>query len=568
MRIVTCNLAAALVLAVPASAGGDRDLVVPLNDGSLAFISADGQITGTLAGRPAAGSFAAVRPAWSPDGTRVVFAQGGIVVADLDGTQHRLTTALSGGYDAEPTWSGDGKQIAFLRNAGGNEDLAVVSVDGGAVRMLTSDGAYKYEPRWQPHGSEILYESYQPELGTSVVDASGGAPRRLAGAGYAEWAPDGTVIARGGPTGLELLRPDGSGGHAVSNRNVTEVAWSPDGQRIAFRVTTQFPQYGSRFGIPSQSDAFVVDRDGTDLTRLTGFEADSPFDRPMVTAPRWWPGGARLFFKKGSGVWTMTADGSCEQPFAPALPMVDEPAWSPSAAPSPAIECSSAQLRMRLSLTEVGLHDDLGFAVLVHNDGTRTLDNARLEVAATRGVVRIADGSDTCTRGRAVVCTLGSLPRGADQTLELVGTPGPTVGLVTYTAHVVWNGPSDVTPTADIVSAAAGVADCDIIGTWGSDYLVGTPRADHICGRPGPDRIEGGRGNDWIEAGSGADTVIGGPGRDRIDGGGGGDLVSVQDAQRDVVDCGTEQDTVVADQFDVLKHCERVTRVKLRRVGA
>jgi Ca2+-binding RTX toxin-like protein len=54
--------------------------------------------------------------------------------------------------------------------------------------------------------------------------------------------------------------------------------------------------------------------------------------------------------------------------------------------------------------------------------------------------------------------------------------------------------------------------------------------------------------------------VIAGPGRDTVDGGGGGDTIRVRDGERDVVDCGTEQDTVIADGTDVLRHCERVRR--------
>jgi Ca2+-binding RTX toxin-like protein len=211
---------------------------------------------------------------------------------------------------------------------------------------------------------------------------------------------------------------------------------------------------------------------------------------------------------------------------------------------------------------EVGAHDTVGLSVTVRNDGTRSLDGARLEVAATRGVVRSAYGSDTCTRGREIVCTLGSLARGATVTVELVGDPSGGPGLARYNARVAWDGPPDVTPAADVATGATTVAPCDILGTWGSDFLVGTTRPDRICGRPGPDRINGGPGNDRIDAGSGADTVIGGPGRDTIDGGGGGDLIFVRDGQRDVVDCATEQDIVVADRLDVLRHCERVTRLK------
>jgi Ca2+-binding RTX toxin-like protein len=565
VRIVTCSLLAGLLLAVPAAAGTGRDLVVPLDDGSIAFVSADGQLTGSAAAPPAPGGFAAIRPVWSPDGARVAYSQGGIVVADLDGTQHRLTTSPSGGFDVEPTWSSDGTQIAFRRGSGAAQDIAVVPAGGGAVRVLTTDGAYKYEPRWQPHGNLLLFEGGGAGFGTYVVDAAGGTPRRIAPTGSAAWAPDGSTIAVGTANDLELVAPNGSGARVlVPNRSAVDVVWSSDGRRIAFTVAVPFPQYGSKFGVPTRYDAFVVDPDGSDLTRLTGVDGDTPFDRPSATSPRWWPGGSRLFFLNTRQVWTMNADGTCEQPFPTELRMSDAPTWSPLAAAAPSLDCSAAQLRIRVDRGEVGVRDDVRVSLVVRNDGTRSLDATRLELSATRGTLSIADGSNVCTRGREIVCSLGSLPRGAERTLELIGAPRQ-VGLVQYAVHVRWDGPSDVNPQADVASAFSAVAPCDILGTWESDYLVGTKRADRICGRPGADRIDGGLGNDHINAGAGADTVIGGRGRDTIEGRAGGDLIYVRDGERDVVDCGTEQDTVVADQLDVLRHCERVTRVRLRR---
>ncbi|MFL5936183.1 MAG: TolB family protein, partial [Gaiellaceae bacterium] len=346
MRIVTCSLAALLLFAVPASADGGRDLVVSLSDGSIGLVSAAGQLTGTLAGPAAPGGFTAIQPVWSPDGTRVAFSQGGIVVADLDGTQHRLTTSPSDGFDVEPTWSSDGTKIAFRRSRGSSHDIAVVPAAGGAVRALTTDGAYKYEPRWQPHGDQVLFQSSQPEPGTYVVDATRGTSRRIAAtAGSAAWAPDGSAIALGGGYGLELLAADGSGARVLApNRSAADVAWSSDGQRIAFTVMTQFPQYGSKFGTQTRSDVFVVDRDGTDLTRLTGLESDTPFDRPSAAVPHWWPGGSRLFFDNARQVSMMNADGTCEQRFPTALQMVGVPSWSPLAEAAPALDCSAAQL--------------------------------------------------------------------------------------------------------------------------------------------------------------------------------------------------------------------------------
>jgi Ca2+-binding RTX toxin-like protein len=128
------------------------------------------------------------------------------------------------------------------------------------------------------------------------------------------------------------------------------------------------------------------------------------------------------------------------------------------------------------------------------------------------------------------------------------------------TAVASYTGEPDLEPGDDAATVQPFVSPCDLLGTSAADRLVGTSRRELICGRPGRDVIYGRGGNDTIEAGSGADTVVAGPGRDRVDGGGGGDTIRVRDGERDVVDCGTETDVVLADRTDVLRRCERAQR--------
>lgn len=100
--------------------------------------------------------------------------------------------------------------------------------------------------------------------------------------------------------------------------------------------------------------------------------------------------------------------------------------------------------------------------------------------------------------------------------------------------------------------------------------LRGSAKADTLVGGPGADTIHGGAGNDRISGKAGADKLYGDAGNDRIDagagldriyGGTGNDTILARDGKRDVIDCGSGRDTVIADKVDVVKGCETVKRV-------
>jgi hypothetical protein len=99
--------------------------------------------------------------------------------------------------------------------------------------------------------------------------------------------------------------------------------------------------------------------------------------------------------------------------------------------------------------------------------------------------------------------------------------------------------------------------------------LTGTAKADRLTGGPGADTIRGGGGNDRISGGAGADKLYGdagndsitpGAGRDTVFGGSGSDTIRARDGERDTIDCGPGNDTVVADKADFVKGCETARR--------
>ena len=68
-------------------------------------------------------------PAWSPDGTKIVFGgpvnKGDIWVMNADGS-NRINLTNSAANDYSPTWSPDGSKIAFNNNS----EIWVMNSDG------------------------------------------------------------------------------------------------------------------------------------------------------------------------------------------------------------------------------------------------------------------------------------------------------------------------------------------------------------------------------------------------------------------------------------------------------
>ncbi len=169
---------------------------------------------------------------WSPDGRQIAFVTEGdgsqeIFVSNADGSK-LINVTHSPGDDTDPHWSPAGKQIVFVTDGDGNQEIYVVHPDGSGLQNLSHDPANQVGPAWSPDGKWIDFvDEIGPTGGSSlyVVGSAGGAVRRLA----------------------QLKFPAAR-------------LWSPDSQRIAY---TSYPDSG-RF-----EEIFLVQVDGSNLTRLT-----------------------------------------------------------------------------------------------------------------------------------------------------------------------------------------------------------------------------------------------------------------------------------------------------------
>jgi dipeptidyl aminopeptidase/acylaminoacyl peptidase len=189
-------------------------------------------------------------PALAPDGGEIVY-----VLKTVDESADRDTRSLwrvgttsgaprrltHGSADFAPAWSPDGKQVAFLRGAGGPAQVWLLPVDGGEPERLTALPLGAGAPAWSPDGTRIAF--------TAPVDLR---------AAPGEEDQDRALRATE-PVVTERLdyRADGAGlfGTVRDHLHVVDVqarqcrqvtdgdwhasgpAWSPDSARLAFSAT-------------------------------------------------------------------------------------------------------------------------------------------------------------------------------------------------------------------------------------------------------------------------------------------------------------------------------------------
>ncbi|MEE2658092.1 MAG: LpqB family beta-propeller domain-containing protein [Candidatus Latescibacterota bacterium] len=108
------------------------------------------------------------RVSWSPDSKEVFFVRNragrnDLYVYNLDkDEEHRLSAALR---PRDPHVSPDGKRLTFVRNEDGSTNLCMINRDGTGLQQLTNyqDGSQIYSPKWSPDGEWILFSLFRGE---------------------------------------------------------------------------------------------------------------------------------------------------------------------------------------------------------------------------------------------------------------------------------------------------------------------------------------------------------------------------------------------------------------------
>ena len=172
-------------------------------------------------------------PTWSPDGKRIAFQSDrsgnwDIWIANVDGTGLAQLTRHPA-EDRYAAWSPDGKKIAFTSKRSGNEDLWVLDVeaalkssdDAGAVRLTTSPARDRY-PFWSPDGKQLTFNTDRDgNFEVYIINSDGSGPRNVSNSpsteGLADWSPNGKRL---------VLYSDRSGNKEVYILDLATLAWT------------------------------------------------------------------------------------------------------------------------------------------------------------------------------------------------------------------------------------------------------------------------------------------------------------------------------------------------------
>lgn len=153
----------------------------------------------------------------------------------------------SGGLDRQPTWSPDGRAIAFVSDREGSADIWIRPADSPAPYRVTTSPAQDWQPAWAPDGRWLAFRSERGRGGIYLVSPSGHSERELAPFGYRPiWSPDGRQVlffehdpeVPGAPLGLYLVDVAGGPVRRVLDELTAGfvsgyASWRPTGGQLA-----------------------------------------------------------------------------------------------------------------------------------------------------------------------------------------------------------------------------------------------------------------------------------------------------------------------------------------------
>lgn len=232
----------------------------------------------------------------------------------LQVTPPQPLTSLEG-EEFDPSFSPDGKQVAFAWQTGGETDIYIKTIATQQTRRLTTLPVRALRPAWSPDGRYVAYVRCGPDAAAiEVTPAEVGLGQHVQplaltnceDAPRLAWSPDGHYLAyaerptEGGPKQIVLLALETGAKTVLTSPDVpyhsdVQPTFSPDGQRLAF----------ARGG--------AAGRDVYSIAVTGGAPTQHTFGSFMVEGLDWMPDGEDLVFASRGNLWRVATTGGVPQ---------------------------------------------------------------------------------------------------------------------------------------------------------------------------------------------------------------------------------------------------------------
>jgi eukaryotic-like serine/threonine-protein kinase len=199
----------------------------------------------------------------------------------------------------------DGSRLYFAETASAGPSVGEVSGSGGEVAHVAVPDRNMLLLDVSPDGATLLVAEEEGQTSWMgplwALPVLGGSPQRLGDAvgQAAAWSPDGQMIAYANGNDLFLAKSDGSEPHKLVSApdRVFDLAWSPDGAVIRFRVAGILTAFGA---------LWQVSVNGTNLHPLL----PAWHTPPRECCGAWTADGKYFVFQSVGDIWALAEKGS------------------------------------------------------------------------------------------------------------------------------------------------------------------------------------------------------------------------------------------------------------------
>lgn len=204
-------------------------------------------------------------PYFSPDGSTIVFNQSDylsyekIYIMDADGLNPKLFLDLNGIAAFCPSWSPDGKTIAYVVEDNGKQGLYTIRIADRLITRISDMQPFKSQPTWSPDSKKIIFDSKYTQkkyLGNGIYEATnlGGAyiinvdtksiERYIDSASEPALSPNGRMLAYNDKGRFCIINPEDPSASSYifipdskipfKMNEIIPIRWSPDGKYVVF----------------------------------------------------------------------------------------------------------------------------------------------------------------------------------------------------------------------------------------------------------------------------------------------------------------------------------------------